>query len=250
MPNRESWLKKLGIQTINKNLIETALTHSSYKGMGHKGEDNERLEFLGDAVLDLINANLLYSDFTLSEAHMTEIRKTYVSNNELSKIFNKIGIGEYIRTAKNLKLSNKIKADFIEALFGAVFIANGYTKCLKFWRVIQNNGKNGTKPPAKKKNQAVMKNAKSTLAEFCKEKSFLDPEYVLLKKQGLDHNPVFTARVHVKAGGNTNRFRSIFKLSTNQKSRIFADGNGKKIKLAEMRAAQNLCKRIGLSFSK
>ncbi|MHA1439259.1 MAG: ribonuclease III family protein [Promethearchaeota archaeon] len=255
----EAWLQKLGIQKLDRTLIKTALTHSSYKGMEKNVEDNERLEFLGDAVLDLINANLFYGDKTLTEADMTEKRKNFVSNNELAKLFNKLGMQNYIFTAKNLKLSNKIKADFVEALFGAVFDASGYQKCFKLWRTIQNIVKSETKAsnkrpykktPAKKKTKLVLKNAKSTLMEFCQENSFSQPEYITINKQGPDHNPLFTVRVTVNSGGNSKKFRTLFKLKPNQKLRVFSDGKGKRIKNAEMKAAQKLCNIIGLHYSK
>ncbi|MFX1340726.1 MAG: ribonuclease III family protein [Promethearchaeota archaeon] len=259
MLSLDSWFQTLGIQSLNKTLIKTALTHSSYKGMGNKNIDYERLEFLGDAVLDLISANLLYKDKTLSEAQMTELRKKEVSNNELAKIFNKLGMQNYINTAKNLKLSNRIKADFIEALFGAVFIDKGYQKCFKLWgkiqKIINNNSKDQKKQEPKKssankKQKSVLKNAKSTLVEFCQDNSFATPDYKTLKKQGPDHNPIFTARVIISAGGNSSKFRIVFKLNADQKLRVFSDGTGKKIKDAEMSAAQKLCNKIGLKYSK
>lgn len=259
MLSLESWLQKLGIQGVNKTLINTALTHSSFKGMGGNKLDYERLEFLGDAVLDLISANLLYDNKSLTEAQMTELRKKYVSNNELAKIFNRLETKNYINTAKNLQLSNKTKADFIEALFGAVFIDKGYPMCLKLWGAIQkglnNNSKAQKKPQPKstsasKKQKAVLKNAKSILGEFCQDNSFSAPDYKLLKKQGPEHNPTFTARVTISAGGNSSTFRSKLKLKANQKLSVFSDGTGKKIKTAEMSAAQKLCSRLGLKYSK
>jgi len=225
--------------------------------MGHKVEDNERLEFLGDAVLDLIIANLLYNEKCLSEADMTEKRKGSVSNPELAKLFNKIGIKEYILIAKNLNLSNKIKADFIEALFGALFVDKGYPKCLEVWKAVQkkvssetkNQKKQFSKKAKKTKSKTLLKNAKSTLLEFCQENSFPKPEYKTLSQQGPDHKPLFTARVILKAGENSDQFRNFFKLKSNQKLKIYADGIGKKIKKAEMKAAQKICKKIGLTYS-
>lgn len=255
----DSWLQKLGLQKINKTLIKLALTHSSYKGMGYKGGDNERLEFLGDAVLDLINASFFYNDKSLTEAEMTEKRKSFVSNNELAKLFNILGIKDYTLTAKNLKLSNKIKADFIEAIFGAVFVAQGYLKCSKVWQTVQKILKNETTnqkkqpqkiSPTKKKIKSVLKNAKSTLMEFCQEHSFSKPDYNTINKQGPVHDPLFKVRVIVSAEGNPNKFRTIFKLKPNQKLRVFTDETGKKLKVAEMKAAQKICDKIGLAYSK
>lgn len=247
------WLNGLGLQQVKHQLLEVALTHSSYKGMGHKGEDNERLEFLGDAVLGLISAESLYKEGTFTEGKMTELRKSKVSNNVLANMFNKLGMQQHIKTAKNLGLSNKVKADFIEALFGAVFADKGYTKCVQLWNKIhQGNGNNNKKKkkaaPKKAPSKSPLKNAKSVLLEFCQDHKFTPPEYEELNKQGPDHDPVYTVRVTLHAAGNPNEFRKVFKVASNQK-KVSAKGIGKKKKEAETRAAEQICKKVGLKFA-
>lgn len=250
MSNTNGWLQPLGLSTINKTLIKTALTHSSFKGSGYKGEDNERLEFLGDAVIGLICAELLYKGPKRTEGQMTNLRKKNVSNNNLATIFNTLKLKPYIRVAKNLNLSNKIKANFVEALFGAVYLSKGYQKCVKLWKKYQNlqKSKNQTKKKGITKPKAIkipgILNSKSALISLCQKFMFSTPEYKVINKKGPDHNPVFTSRVSIHAQNNPNVFRKVFGLNKNQKLKISADGTSKKKKEAEMKAAHNLYKKI------
>lgn len=255
MLSLDGWLQKLGIQKVDMTFIKTALTHSSYKGMGNRGDDNERLEFLGDAVLDLVNANLLYNDKELTEGDMTEKRKSLVSNSDLAELFNDLGMKNYVLVANNFNLSNKVKADFIEALFGAVFASKGYQKCFSLWCAIQNKAKSKNKNIVKnmksinpKKRESMLKNAKSTLLEFC-QGHFFELDYDIINREGPDHDPLFTVRVSIGPGNNQNQFGSIFKLSPKQKLHVFSDGKGKTKKRAEMDASQKLCDIIGLFYS-
>ena len=121
MPDLGQWLNRLGLGYIDYDPLWIACTHSSYKGTGYNGEDNERLEFLGDSVLDIIIAKVLFDVSDLNESEMTELRKLYVSNNQLAVIFDLLDMKEFIRTAKNLKLTKKIKAGVVEAFFGVVY---------------------------------------------------------------------------------------------------------------------------------
>ncbi len=266
MLDLETWLKELGISRINEKLITTALTHSSYKGMGYQGADNERLEFVGDAALDLINAELLYiRKEILSEGDMTEMRKRFVSNSKLAKTFDKLNMGDYICTANNLKLSVKIKGSFIEALFGAIFIERGYPGCKQLWDTMQNivgkekfeskaqsllkeafsvaeNLKGEYFPPAK--------NAKSALLEFCQGNGVGQPIYEFVERKGSDHNPLHKVRVIIRSIGQERKFRNIFELSPEQKLEVFEAAAGPRKKDAEMNAAKRMCDRIGLIYSK
>ncbi len=131
-------LDELHLDYTEFNLIRTAFTHSSYKGMGHDVVDNERLEFLGDSVLNLIVAEISYKDENnYSPSKMTDLRKMYVGNDQLAVIFDKYNMKQIIRIPNKFELSIKVKADFVEAFFGAVYMVKGYMVCYNLWPLIQ-----------------------------------------------------------------------------------------------------------------
>jgi len=132
-----NWLQTLNIADVDIQKIITAFTHPSYKGMVPNIEDYERFEFLGDAVLELISAEELVINFQLSEGAMTEKRKQMVNNDYLSQVFDRLKIQPLIRTAMNYTPSVKDKANFVEALFGAVYLDKKYDACKVLWDTIQ-----------------------------------------------------------------------------------------------------------------
>lgn len=251
MPDLSQWLNKLGLGYFDYNSLWIAFTHSSYKGTGYNGEDNERLEFLGDAVLDIIIAKVLFDDQDLSESEMTEIRKLYVSNDQLAVIFDLLDMKEFIRGAKNLKLTKKIKAGVVEALFGVIFNEKGLEDCLHLWNRLQDI-LSGSKD-FNYKNIYIwyqdLKNAKSTLLEFCQELSFDRPEYKVVKKTGPEHEPEFKVKLKIKPGPNKLGFEEIFETYSIVKPYVRTFGFGTSKKSAEIEAAEEMCERIGLKYS-
>ena len=253
-----SWLNNLQLGYIDPKLILIAFTHRSFKGMGYNGEDNERLEFLGDAILDLINAELLYYEEDLTEEEMTELRKNYVNNSQLAIIFDKLNIEQFIRTANNLKISQRIKAGFVEAFFGAIYISKGYETCVNLWETITGNLVTTYRP---QRNQIdfyntiyhgfapSLKNAKTTLQEFCQSQLFESPEYQVVKRKGPDHDPTYTVKVIIRPGSNIISYENLFDTYVIDKPYVTEYANGKNIKLAEKRAAEKMCDRIGLIYS-
>lgn len=247
------WLYDLGISYINYDLLWIAFTHSSYKGMGYKGEDNERFEFLGDAVLDLITAEILFADEELSESEMTELRKQYVKNAQLAVIFNMLQMEQFIRIAHNLKLTNKIKAGFVEAFFGVVYLERGYDESRQVWQRIQERisiiEDDSYRPAWDRWSEYQLKNPKSTLQEFCQGYQFGSPEYQVVKRKGPDHDPTYTVKVIIRPGSNKIGYKLVFETYVIDKPYVTEYANGKNIKLAEKRAAEKMCDRIGLLYS-
>ena len=263
------WMKECQIGSIDPVLIQDALTHSSYKGMGYDVEDNERLEFLGDAVLDLLVAHKLYLDPGLSEGEMTEKRKTHVNNEQLAEIFNALGIRDLIRTANQLELSAKNKADFIEAIIGAVFLETDYEKCQEFWDFIRSKaeervelGENELKPDGTRefkinleglktlgahKKYATFthgegqdypnKNAKSALQEYCQKRGLDIPAYTEIGRSGPDHRPPFIIRATARGFIN------------DEIETLTGMGKANSKKTAERLAALEICKKLGIHCS-
>lgn len=246
------WMKKYQIEKVSLNLIYEALTHSSYKGMGYVVKDNERLEFLGDSVLDLIVAHQLFLNSQLSEGKMTEERKSMVQNEKLAHLFDKIGLEELTRTANDFDFSLKSKADFIEALFGAIFLDKGYLRSFEFWEIIQElnkgnelrssineiNERESIKEEDLSKNgkSEISKNAKNVLQEYCQKLGLPLPQYRLIKKEGLDHQPLFTVGVIVEA------------LIEGKKETLDASAISPTIKKSEILSAEKICDQLKLDY--
>lgn len=248
MPNLGPWLDKLGLGYIDYDPLWIAFTHSSYKGTGYNGEDNERLEFLGDAVLDIVIAKVLFDVTDLNESEMTELRKRYVNNDQLAVIFDFLDIQEFLRVPKNLNLTKKIKAGVIEALFGVVYNEKGLEECFNLWNRLHDIL--GGLDDFNYKNVYVeyrdLKNAKSTLQEYCLSFRFDLPDYKLVKKTGLEHDPEFKIKLILRSGANKLGFEEVF--GTINKPYVRTFGFGKNKKSAEMDAAKEMCERIGLKY--
>ena len=124
--------KKIGYKFQDIKLLETALTHSSYanekRSQGMNFSSNERLEFLGDAVLEIIVSEYLYSNHkNRSEGMLTKMRQYLVCEKTLAKISAELGIGEYINLGRGEELTDcrrrpKVLADAFEAILGAMYL--------------------------------------------------------------------------------------------------------------------------------
>ena len=124
--------KNISYTFRNISYLETALTHSSYtneqRARGIKANSNERLEFLGDAVLEMVISELLYSNYTkFREGALTKMRQRLVCEKMLAKIATKLNLGEYLNLGNGEENTDcrsrpKILADALEALFGAVYL--------------------------------------------------------------------------------------------------------------------------------
>lgn len=122
------FLDKWGIDPINKKLYEVALSHSSYSNE-HKDKKNyERLEFLGDAVLDLVMSDYLYRNFEQDEGDMTKKRANYVCENALYEYMNDLGLIKEIKVGHGEvgNIKKAIVADCFEAMMGAIYLDQGF----------------------------------------------------------------------------------------------------------------------------
>lgn len=249
------WLTALGIADLDLQKVVTAFTHPSYKGMFPNVEDYERFEFLGDAVLELISAEeLVKNPDLLSEGAMTEKRKQIVNNDYLSQVFDRLKIQPLIRAAISYTPSVKDKANFVEAIFGALFLDKAYDACKELWNVIQAkmgiNKKKVVSTPIsaeeKQNKDAVQafykelgltpKNAKSMLQELCQKQNLPLPLYELVERSGPDHDPQFKVKVTAVLFNRPPRWT------------YTAIGIAKSKKIAEIKAAEVLCKQIFLEF--
>ena len=179
----------LGIHFNNKSLLTEALTHSSY-GNEHNTPYNERLEFLGDAVIELLMSQHLYLKSEISEGQMTKKRAQSACEEALVKYADKINLKEFILLGHGEELSNgrnrpAIIADCFEALFGAVYLDQGYFVAYELFEKLVIPHLNLLDD---------IKDYKSTLQEYVQ--SFKNTiSYELIDEQGPAHDKTYTVKV-------------------------------------------------------
>ncbi|NLN51111.1 MAG: ribonuclease III [Acholeplasmataceae bacterium] len=185
-------LQTLRIKMKNKDLLLQALTHSSYSNEYENSPHNERLEFLGDAVIGLLMADYLYKKGLEDEGQLSKKRAQAVCEEALYKYATRINLSSKLRLGRGLELAKArenpaIIADAFEALFGAVYLDSGYREVKKlFHRVIVPN----------LKEIKEIKDFKSTLQEFV-QIDRRNVSYHLEAQKGPSHKRIFTVSVKV-----------------------------------------------------
>jgi ribonuclease III len=189
----------LGIVFSDKNTLLRALTHRSYLNENPKFEldHNERLEFLGDAVLELIVTDHLYRMYPLPEGEMTNLRSAIVRGEMLSKIAVEMGLEEYLLLSRGErkdtgKARQYILANAVEAVIGAVYEDQGYDSAKQ---VVE-------KFVISKLSEVVTKglhiDTKSKFQELAQDKFRITPVYQVLEEHGLDHRKEFLVGVFLR----------------------------------------------------
>ena len=187
--------KKLDISPTNMNLYTAAVTHSSYTNENPSYPDYERLEFLGDAVLDLVVADYLYTNHKESEGEMTKVRANYVCENANYSYATDLGLQKYIlvghgETKDGEPVKKAIVADIFEALMGAIYIDLGYS-------TVRNVILKIIVPYIENPNISFFSDYKSSLQEFVQteQKSI---EYIIVNEEGPAHNKTFTVNAIIE----------------------------------------------------
>lgn len=203
----------------NPKKLKQALTHSSYaneKRMS-KLNNNERLEFLGDAVLELVTSHHLFSKYPkLPEGELTKMRASIVCEATLSDCAKEIGLGQFIFLGKGEELSggrerNSVLSDALEAVIGAIYLDGGLTQAEAF---IKNFILTDIE------NKQLFYDSKTVLQEMIQQTSQVPLKYILLDEKGPDHNKLFIVEVHFE-------------------DKILGKGKGRSKKTAEQEAAYN-----------
>jgi ribonuclease-3 len=178
-----------------KNLIQS-LTHPSIEKINKKKilpNDFERLEFLGDRILGLVIANLIYKKFSKkNEGELSKKLAYLVQKDFLYKIALKIEIDkilQYSYIKSDFRMNKSILADSVESLIGAIFIDSGYKASSKFINYIWG--------PYLNAEESNEQDAKTKLQELSQRKIKILPKYSLLKKEGSPHSPIFTVSLEV-----------------------------------------------------
>jgi len=215
-------LAKVEHSFIDKELFHLSLTHSSWvnESGGRDGHSNERLEFLGDAVIDAVIAKSLYKKYPdFDEGNLTKLRSTIVSGVSLAKVARGLGMGNYLLLGKGEEASggrNKDSnlANAFEALVGALLLDRGYSAASQFVLKNLNIESPGT-GFVKGRNDP-----KTDLQILVQSKTSFTPYYQLISREGPDHNPIFVVDVLVE-------------------DKVMGNGVGPSISKAEMQAAAN-----------
>jgi ribonuclease-3 len=189
--------KKIGIKFKDENLLIQSLVHRSYINENPKFEleHNERLEFLGDAVLELVVTEHLYKNYKESEGELTNWRAALVKTETLARVARELEIEKYLLMSKGEALQkdgksrNTILANAFESLLGAIYLDKNYNKACDFIK------KNLLKYLPEILEKKLYKDSKSLFQEIAQEKFKITPEYEVVKEEGPDHNKKFLIRV-------------------------------------------------------
>jgi ribonuclease III len=222
----------LGFLFQQTDLLTQALTHSSFanENPGTAPASNERLEFLGDAILGLIVAENLYRDFpSMSEGEMTRLRSILVKQETLARVAESIGLGNYLYLGKGEEASGGREkpanlARALEAVIAAVYLDHGSATTEQLVLDILDT------ELFKTLYQGEIIDYKSQLQELLQAKTQQTPVYNLIETQGPDHNKRFT--VEVRSGND-----------------VLAIGTGRSKKKAETEAAQVALEKLKNSFT-
>jgi ribonuclease-3 len=192
--------KKIGVNFKNKNLLIQAFTHRSYinENPAWRGSHNERLEFLGDAVLELVSTEHLYNTRPKStEGEMTSLRAALVNADMLSGVAQELKMGDFLLLSKGEskdegRARQYILANAFEALVGAIYLDQGYGAALSFLK----------KYLFPKLKEVVEKklwiDAKSLFQEKAQDVLGITPTYKVLGESGPDHNKRFVVGVYLE----------------------------------------------------
>ena len=216
--------KKIGYSFSDKELLGTALTHSSYinEHAMDRHSCNERLEFLGDAVLELISSEFLFNDDPdIPEGEMTKQRASLVCEAALAEDAKAFDLGSYLILGKGEEQSGgryraSIVSDAVEAVIGAIYIDGGLEAAGDFIRRFILSDNDG------RKNYL---DAKTALQEIAQDEFAAAPAYRITGQEGPDHNRTFTAEVSIRG-------------------EVIGKGSGRTKKTAEQAAALQAIKTI------
>lgn len=223
----EDFTEKIGIKFKNPKLIQEALTHRSYlnENKKYKINHNERLEFLGDAVLELVVTDFLFKNYNNPEGEMTSWRAALVNGEMLAKISAELGVAEHVLMSKGEtndtgRARQYLLANALEAIIGAIYLDQGYAVAEAF--ILKNIVSKIDEVIANK----LYLDPKSYFQEKSQECFKMTPSYRIIKEEGPDHDKNFTVGVYVG-------------------DELVAQGNGSSKQEAQREAAQEGLKAKG-----
>ena len=213
---------QLGIIPNNESIYDKAFIHTSYSYEHNLDHSYEKLEFLGDAIVDLVVSDYLYNNKDLDEGMMTKMRASYVCENALYEYANDLNLGDYIMLGNGELQSGgshkkAILADVFEALMATIYLDLGYAKAKEVALKI-------IVPYIENENILLFSDYKSKLQEVVQDVQ-KDLKYNLVSEKGPAHNRQFTVNVSID-------------------DIIYGEGSGHSKKEAEQEAAKNALKKL------
>lgn len=184
----------IGYRFVDRGLLERALTHGSALETGEVDESYERLEFLGDSVIGLTVAELLYRrDAAASEGEMSRLKASLVSTHGLAECARSLGVEPWVRRGRGYAshLSQAVLADIVEAIAGAIYLDGGLQAAQDYVRRLL-----GDRLATASERHEV--DAKTRLQEIYQGRFRETPRYALLATEGPDHDRVFVAEARVE----------------------------------------------------
>lgn len=204
-------LSKYNLTLQNSSLLNTALTHSSYAYKKGNMEHYERLEFLGDAVLQLVISDYFYNNYNLKEGEMSRKRASFVCEAALNNYSTQIGLKPYIKVGNGTKVNDTIMADIFEAVIAVIYLERGFDSAKDFiYDVII---------PEIKKDKHFFSDYKTLMQEYC-QTSKKSVHYKVVNEYGESHDKTFEIEVVID-------------------DMVFGKGIGKSKKEAEQLAAKD-----------
>ena len=217
--------EKIGYKFKNKNLIEQALSHSSYANERKQpGGSNERLEFLGDSVLSIVVSDFLYKNLNVAEGELTKMRASLVCEKSLHIFAKQINLGDYLHLGKGEENTGgrerpSILADAFEAVIAAIYLDGGMEAAAKhILHFMPEDIHHFVKP--------AFSDFKTVLQEIVQKNPEEKVDYVLLGEEGPDHNKRFVVEVRLN-------------------SQVIGKGSGRSKKEAEQLAAKEALELMG-----
>lgn len=194
--NLQELEKKIGYQFRNREFLVRAMTHSSYVHEKHlkKSDCNERQEFLGDAVLELVSSEFLYQEYPeYPEGELTKMRASAVCEKSLAFCARELELGEYLVMGKGEDATggrkrDSITSDAMEALIGGIYLDSGFENAKKFILQFVLNDL---------ENKRLFYDSKTILQEMIQKGGNQIVTYRLLKEEGPDHQKLFTVEALV-----------------------------------------------------
>ena len=188
----------LKVKFENRELLKTAYTHRSYINEHRKAklEHNERLEFLGDAVLEPVVTDYLYRNYTNPEGELTAWRSALVKTESLAELADKLNIGQFLLMSRGEaktggRTRQALLANLVEANIGAIYLDKGYDTAKEF---IETNLITNLVEIIK---TGAYIDAKSNFQELAQEKKGITPIYKVLDESGPDHDKTFIMGVYL-----------------------------------------------------
>jgi len=216
--------KNIGYEFKNIQLLKTALTHTSY-AYENNVESNEKLEFLGDSILEFLSSKYLFNNYkNLKEGEMTKVRATVVCEESLYKVALKHNFSDFLNLGKSessnhASLSKAILADSVEAVIAAIYLDSNIENAEEF---IIHNLKEAIKVASENVGD---KDYKTVLQEKLQINGSVNIKYNIVSETGPDHNKVFESKVECNG-------------------KILGTGIGKNKKSSEMMAAKNALENL------